>query len=402
MHACPGIAITNGYGPTETTTFAAFYPAPQDGGDVALPIGRPLDNVETYVLDFGLVPVPPGVVGELYIAGLGLARGYVGRRGLTAERFVACPFGNAGRRMYRTGDLARWRVEGVLEYLGRADRQVKIRGFRIEPGEVEAVLSQHEGVANCAVVAHEDQAGGKRLVAYVVPNAETDGKDEGREAEQVGEWQSIYDTLYQGDAFGDTGFGENFAGWNSSYDGEPIPLEQMQEWQQAAVERITALNPRRVLEIGVGSGLLLTKIAPRCTAYWGTDFSAGAIETLTAQLEDRDGFGHVELRHQMAHEFADLPVGFFDLIVLNSVVQYFPSASYLRDVIGHCVDLLSEDGAIFIGDVRNFRLLRHFATGVQLRQAMPPATVSLVRRRIEQAILMEKELLLAPDFFVDA
>ncbi|MBE1577330.1 non-ribosomal peptide synthase/polyketide synthase [Amycolatopsis roodepoortensis] len=387
----------NLYGPTEYTINTL------GGGttDSDTPtVGKPIWNTRAYIVDAWLRPVRDGVAGELYIAGEGLARGYLGRPGLTAERFVADPFVPGGGRMYRTGDLVRRRPDGNLDFLGRTDDQVKIRGYRVELGEIETALSRYPEVAQAAVIARPDPSapGLQRLIGYVVP-AELSGDARAEaEADQVGEWQQIYSDEYT--EIPTALFTEDFAGWDSSYDGDPIPLEHMREWRRATVDRIAELKPERVLEIGVGTGLLMGQIAPLVQEYWGTDLAAPVIAKLNRELEQDPALAaKVNLRAQPAHVFDGLPAGRFDTIVINSVIQYFPSVDYLTDVITKAIGLLAPGGALFVGDVRNLRLARAFHTAIQLTRADATSDVAQVRRAIERGAALEKELLIDPDYF---
>jgi amino acid adenylation domain-containing protein len=170
----PRLRLVNGYGPSETTVFATCYPVPAGFGASSVPVGRPVGDRHVYLLDRHFCAVPRGAAGEVCIGGPAVARGYLGRPALTAERFIPDPFGEPGARLYRSGDRARWGAEGELEFVGRADFQVKIRGFRVEPGEVEAVLASHPQVRETRVIVREDQPGEKRLVAYVVGGIEAE------------------------------------------------------------------------------------------------------------------------------------------------------------------------------------------------------------------------------------
>ncbi|SEP51282.1 non-ribosomal peptide synthetase, partial [Amycolatopsis saalfeldensis] len=388
----------NLYGPTEYTINTL------GGGttdSVSPTVGKPIRNTRAYIVDDWLRPVPDGVPGELYIAGTGLARGYLGRPGLSAERFVADPFGAPGSRMYRTGDLVRRRPDGNLDFLGRTDDQVKIRGYRVELGEIETALSRHPQVAQAAVIARPDPSapGLQRLVGYVVPAQLSGDARDAAEADQVGEWEQIYSDEYT--EIPTALFTEDFAGWDSSYDGEPIPLEHMREWRSATVARIGELAPRRILEIGVGTGLLMGQLAPAAEEYWGTDLAAPVIGKLTRELaQDPVLAAKVTLRTQPAHVFDGLPRGHFDTVVINSVIQYFPSADYLSGVLRGALELLAPGGSLFVGDVRNLRLARSFHTAIQLTRADVTSDVAQVRRAVERGAALEKELLLDPDYFV--
>ncbi|MEU9481948.1 amino acid adenylation domain-containing protein, partial [Streptomyces sp. NPDC048191] len=299
LTACPGLTVVNGYGPTETTTFATAHKMTGTPSG-AVPIGRPLDDMRVYVLDAGLRPVPAGGVGELYLAGAGVARGYWGRAALTAERFVACPYGEPGARMYRTGDLVRWNHESGLEYVGRADQQVKVRGFRIEPGEIESVLAGHGTVGRVVVAAREDRPGDKRLVAYVVPvpGAVVDGAELRRSAaRQLPEFM-VPSAVVVLDELPLTG--------NGKVDKRLLPVP---EYAAAATGREPATPREEVLcglfgevlglaRVGVedsffdcgGDSLMATRLASRVRAVFGIElsmrelFEAPTVARLAAHL----------------------------------------------------------------------------------------------------------------------
>ena len=410
----PGLQIINGYGPTETTICSTLYSIKTERiSNRNTPIGKPVQNTKVYLLDNQMQPVPIGVPGELHLGGAGLARGYLNRPELTAEKFIANPFdppltplnkgGEEPSKLYKTGDLARYLADGNLEFLGRIDNQVKIRGFRIETGEIEAVLSQYFLLAGNVVVAREDSAGDKRLVAYLVPALQNEALPEQLaqwQSEYISDWQSLYERTYsQGqDSLADLTF--NITGWNSSYTRQPIPASEMREWVENTVSRILAFQPERGLEIGCGTGLLLSRVAKHCLEYWATDYSQGAIQYVERVCNAVEGLEKVKLRCQMADNFEGIALHQFDTVVLNSIIQYFPSVDYLLQVLEGAINVIGERGQIFVGDVRSLPLLEPYHAAVQLAQASDSKTVEQWQQQVRQSVAGEEELVIDPTFFL--
>ncbi|HVR95833.1 MAG TPA: amino acid adenylation domain-containing protein, partial [Thermoanaerobaculia bacterium] len=402
----PGVPLLNAWGATECSDDVTHHPIVQPPAGLApVSIGHPIANLRVYVLDAALRPVPIGIPGELYIGGIGVGSGYLAEPQRTAEAFIPGPFeAQPGARQYRTGDLGRWLPGRRLEFLGRVDHQVKLHGLRIELGEIEAVLREHPALADAAVVVHQGVPGGARLVAYCVaagaPARDGDDALDGIDGEQVAQWRTVFDEIYQQDARTTGDPGVNPRVWIDSYTGAQLPADQIAECVDDSVARILALQPRRVLEIGCGTGLLLMRIAPYCETYWGTDLSPEVIRDLERRVRDHWAERpEIRLFARSAEDLEGIPAGAFDLVVLNEVVQYFPSLSYLARVLERAMDKVVPGGHVFVGGVRNYELLEAFHASVQLRHAADAIPVTWLRRRVRTQMSREKELLVAPGFF---
>ncbi|MFM8333533.1 MAG: amino acid adenylation domain-containing protein, partial [Candidatus Methylumidiphilus sp.] len=396
-----GAAVWNLYGPTETTVWSTAAPiAPRTGPrKAAETIGRPIANTQIFILDQDFQPVPVGVPGALYIAGAGLSRGYRGQPGMTAERFLPNPYaGQAGgsARLYHTGDLALWRPDGRLEFLGRIDNQVKLRGFRIELGEIEAVLDRHPAVRNAVAVIREDQPGQPQLAAYVEADPDA-AADDGVDAGQIDKWQAVWDQTYR-DAPPPAADDFDISGWLSSYTGQPIPAAEMRAWVDLTVARILALKPLRVLEIGCGTGLLLSRVAPAVELYVGVDFSASVLGRLGQRVQAM-GLDNVRLVRREAAAFQPEDARAYDLVVINSIIQYFPGVDYLLAVLAGAVEAVADGGHLFLGDLRSLPLLELQHASVQFHRADPACPREELARQVASLVAREEELLLAPGFF---
>jgi amino acid adenylation domain-containing protein len=400
MSKLPRARIFNMYGPTETTIWSTVHELEFDDTKASIiPIGKPIANTRVQVLDEMLCITPIGVSGELWIGGDGVTSGYLGRSELTAERFLKPPIEKS--LMYRTGDRVRWRFDGVLEFLGRIDRQVKILGQRVELDEVESVISRHPQVSSVAVVANSKASGdilgaSTELIAYV--SIENKLFNNEIQKDHVLQWSNVWETTYTNSDENSIEDSNKFAGWLSSYTSEPIPTEEMQEWLIHTLSKISELQPRSIVDVGVGVGLVLEAFSSKVERYIGIDVSKAALELVTHSLGGNLP-NHVTLINSDASYLTKLRSKEIDTVILNSVVQYFPGIDYLKQVLNESIRVIDSKGKLFIGDIRNLDLLEAFHATVQLYRSPPLMSASQLADIIDKQVATERELCLSPAFF---
>jgi ubiquinone/menaquinone biosynthesis C-methylase UbiE len=280
------------------------------------------------------------------------------------------------------------------EHLRRSRRQ-----------DAETILSTHPGILDAVVVVLEDEGtGDARLVAYAVPDDDYIGRVfAGGEAERkrVQTWRKTFDLSQFGKQASLSNPGFNTAGWNSSYTRQPIPAEHMREWVELTVQELRAFHPQEILEVGCGTGLLLLRLARECKRYVGTDFSSAVLKKVRKQIEELgQDWSNVTLLERPAEDFEGFAENSFDTFILNSVSHYFPSVSYLLEVIQRAIRVVKPGGLIFIGDVRSLVLLEPFAVSIELYQAPSSMSLGELRERVFHRIQSEEQLVISPEFFL--
>jgi amino acid adenylation domain-containing protein len=391
--------LWNMYGPTETTIWSALKQITDK--DKRVSIGKPIDNTQLYVLDEFLNIVPVGVCGELYIGGVGLSRGYLNNASLTAEKFIPDLFSAlAGSRLYRTGDWVKQLRDGDVEFISRIDQQVKVRGYRVELKEIESCLSRCEIVNSNIADVFRDGDGDSFLVAYVTLDnhaVEHMGDVGDYPKAAVSEWASVWNQAYAASTSRVNYL--NTSGWINSYTECAFSYQEMEQWRDGIVDRIMFYKPARVLEIGCGTGLLVTQVAPLSESYLATDVSTEALTCVRRLIADCSDLSHVRLANCAADDLSIAGGETFDTVLLNSVIQYFPYLDYLTGVIQQWLERIDQGGILFIGDVRNYWLMDNFYADLAYYQN-PTKSKKELKAAMQLLSLNDSELLVSPDYFL--
>ncbi|PQJ09043.1 non-ribosomal peptide synthetase [Flavipsychrobacter stenotrophus] len=391
-----GSELWNMYGPTETTIWSTLRNI--QAGDKQITIGLPINNTTVYVMDEQGKPVRAGKAGELYIGGMGVADGYLNRPELTEEKFVPDTFSNIpDAKLYRTGDLVKMLPDGQLVCLGRIDHQVKIRGHRIELGEIETIATKQPGIKQAVVVAREDVPNDKRIVAYVTLNDKQDNAGNPS-------WKDRWDTLYETGAENK----QNESGDSSNIDGTLLEslenseelTQQLAEWLHTSVARIKELKAKRIYEIGSGAGQVMFELADGIDYYMATDYAQAAINNISSRLAaDDERWKHVKAGVAAADDFSAIGSTQLDLVLINSVAQYFPNTDYMINVVRQAINRLGQGGCLFIGDMQGKNSLEMYHAMDHFPRAADATTLRQFNEVVENRMRIEEEFVADPAFF---
>ncbi|KAI0554287.1 hypothetical protein F4679DRAFT_527807 [Xylaria curta] len=402
--------IFNAYGPTENTVISTFYEIPRFEGILnGVPIGRAISNSGAYVVDSLLRLVPIGVIGELVVTGDGLARGYTDPQ-QNFNRFISIDIDEKPVRAYRTGDYVRYRpTDGQMEFFGRIDGQVKVRGHRIEFGEIESALRRHISVKDAVVVSTQRNEHTTQLAGFVTifedENEENDTGDteDGDESQHVKLWETLFDSdkYTTVDSVSAETIGRDFTAWTSMYDGTLIDKDEMNEWLEDTIHSIlNGGEPGNVLEVGTGTGMILFNLINGLQSYVGLEPTSTAIDFVNKTARSIPALRNkVQMYKGTATDVYRLEkLNSPNLVVINSVVQYFPSLKYLQKVVENLVRLKGVK-TIFFGDIRSFALYNEFKVTKALHQFGQSAHRDEIERHVAETDRLEQELLVDPAFF---
>ncbi|KAI8633159.1 acetyl-CoA synthetase-like protein [Xylariaceae sp. FL1651] len=412
-HGCALIRgkFFNMYGPTENTVYSTQHRIRAEENYVnGVSIGRTVSNSGAYVVDAQLRPVPVGVMGELVVTGDGLARGYVDAR-QNRDRFIQMVIDGRLTRAYRTGDYVRYRpADHELEFWGRIDFQVKIRGNRVELSEIEHVFLGHESISEAVALPYKRNGVDMNIVGFVTILDSEDPivddqeyEDTEVESQQVEVWKDLFDTdKYVGiDMLEGEHVGRDFTSWTSMYDGKLIDNNDMEEWLDDTIRSILDGKPAgRVLEVGTGTGMILFNITEGLESYLGLDPAPSAVALVNAAAAR---FPDIAEKARVMVGTA-LDVGRIrdlnspELVIVNSVAQYFPSPKYFLKAIEDFAQLPSTR-RLYLGDIRSSSMFKQFQASKALHLLGDDLTKDDMRRRIRAAERVEEELLLDPSFF---
>lgn len=397
--------LINMYGITEVTVHTSIYKIKKSDvvNSINSIVGCPLNNTNIFILDQNLEISPIGVINEIYVGGNGLARGYLNNNELTNERFIIHPALNI--RLYKSGDYGRYNNDGKVEFIGRKDSQIKIRGFRVELAEIETAINKHPMVSHSCIALKTISKENKSLAAYIVASNSKIIKNNIEdlqliEEKQVTNWNMVFNDYYSINASNKNPPSFNTTGWISSYTNKPIPSHHMTEWVNTITNRILSYKPTRVFEIGFGTGMLISKIAPTCQIYDAIDNSQQAVDFVAQNLVSNKKYNlsHVNLCQASGLDFELNNSQDYDCIIINSVIQYFPSLEYLTKIIEKIIPHI-KNGIIVLGDIRSYPLMIEFYISLLLKKKIKTESIPELKKFVSEYQEKEKELFIHPEFF---